>query len=141
MVRSKQVDPRIAAFRDLETRTANAWKSKFQQQLALAVSYLPTTKPRTLEDRVAVNDLIKLLNKLLSGRPRGRVASNLTSRHLPAEFQVRQGQKSWCIKHGRRRAPASVTNELIADAIKKDSSISADELRRLVWKKGGISAK
>jgi hypothetical protein len=70
MVRSKQVDPRIAAFRDLETRTANAWKSKFQQQLALAVSYLPTIKPQTKEDRAAIEDLIKSLKKkYLRGPP------------------------------------------------------------------------
>jgi hypothetical protein len=140
MVRSKQVDPRIAAFRDLETRTANAWKPKFQQQLALAVSYLPTTKPQTQEDRAAIEDLIKSLKKkYLRGRPRGKATSRLprvpnnpprAEKVAAVVVQVEQARLSWLIKNpDRRRVPPAVTKKQIADAI-KGSDISADEIRR-----------
>jgi hypothetical protein len=154
-------DPAVtAATRDYETWVTNAWKSEFQQQLALAASYLPSTKPLTANDRHAVEDLIRSLKKLLRGAPLGRRGkSDLISipksdfiRMLPPAAEravaqlVREGQKFWCKENGRQRVPPSKTTELIAEAIKQiifqwsmpaaaAAKISADEVRRLLSKK------
>jgi hypothetical protein len=140
---------RHAAFRDGETRLVNAWKSEFQQQLAFAASHLPTTKPRTPEDRVAVNDLIKLLKKMLSGRPHGRIRSLTLAAERAAATLTRERLQRWCKENGRRRAGARKLATTVANAIKTIafqfhvpvSEIRPDEVRRLATKKGGISAK
>jgi hypothetical protein len=129
------------ALRDLETRTSHAWKSKFQQQLKLAESYFPTTRPQTREDRAAVEDVIESLKKLLRGRPPGkatydpsrvRVENDPSPEDMVAVVvvQVEQAQLSWLTKNKRRRVPGKITNELI-DKFTKDTNIDAAKIRKI----------
>jgi hypothetical protein len=151
---------RDAAFRDLETHTANTWKSKFQKQLALAASYLPSTRPQTQEDRAAVKNLIKSLTKFLRGRihekahiPSGvertpavrakQAAAKRAAAEDIAAHLLRTRKQLWCKENGRQRAPAWKTAELTPQVIKQISiqcsvpaaQIRAYEVRKLANKK------
>jgi hypothetical protein len=124
---------RIAALHDLETRSLNAWKSEFQQKLARAKSYLPSTKPRTEEDREAVRDFIWHLKGLLSGRPAGPsrpwrkkrgervlVPEAIEAAAVDAIAQlVREGQKVWRKENDVQRVPRWRTDELVNDFTKQ----------------------
>ena len=134
---SSPPDP-LAALRDLETRSANAWKSSFQQRLALWASHFPTPtekeKPLTDDDKRAVADVIGRLQKLLRGRPRGEkvqwtnpdllilekseLARAMRSAALQAAAdRVRDGLRKWCKENDYERVPASKTDELFAELI------------------------
>jgi hypothetical protein len=153
-----QKKERIAAFRDLETRTAGEWE--FHNKLELAASYLPSTKAATESERLALADFIQRVQKLLpKGRSRGRAhipsetkatnAERVRELRLAAERGVaqlvRERKKLWCKENGRWRisAKSGVTTGLIADAIKQISfqcgvpaaQIRADEVGKLVNKK------
>jgi hypothetical protein len=132
---------RITALHDLETRSVNAWKSEFQQKLARAKSYLPSTRARTEQDREAVQDFIQYLRKkLLSGRPEGsnrpwtkdeQGVERRVEQHLRDERVlilaavnaiaqlVREGQKKWRKENDRQRVPRAVTEKLENDSIKQ----------------------
>jgi hypothetical protein len=153
---------RITALHDLETRSVNAWKSEFQQKLARAKSYLPSTRARTEQDREAVQDLIQYLRKkLLSGRPEGsnrpwtkdkqgverRVEQHLRDERVlvlaavDAIAQlVREGQKKWRKENDRQRVPRAVTEKLENDLMKQIATqrslppAMASKLPRLVRK-------
>lgn len=129
------IGERSKAHRDYETHIANAWRSEFQQQLALGVSYFPSSKPRTPEDRRAVVELIELLKKLLRGAPLGRrrLLGKDHSTEIPmadfmrmaipaAEYaaaqRVRERKQLWREKNARPSVPPSVTAQMIADEIK-----------------------
>ena len=148
--------PVSSAYREYERELVNACRSEYQQQLLRAAAFLPTTKPRTQEDRRALADLIKGLQKQLRGAPVGGSrhssleislseliltlppAANRAAAHL-----VRMRKQTWLKTNDRKRVPPSVTTELISEAIKQISSqwklpspkISADEVRRLLNKK------
>jgi hypothetical protein len=146
-----EVDAVTAARREYEMQIENASKSEYQQALQLAASHLPPTKPLTKGDRRALRDLIKSLQEQLRGRPRGgnpddiRPADLIPAAERAVTELVREGQRLWREKNGRRRVPQSVTAELIAEAIKRISiqcqgsvptaRISAHEVRRLLNKK------
>jgi hypothetical protein len=153
---------RTAAFDDLETRSENAWKSDFQQKLARAKSYLPTTRARTEQDREAVQDFIQYLTKkLLSGRPEGsnrpwtkdeqgverRVEQHLRDERVlilaavdAAAQLVREGQMVWREENDRQRVRRAVTEKLENDSIMGIATqwslppAMASQMRRLVRK-------
>jgi hypothetical protein len=128
---------RTASFDDRETRSDNAWKSDFQQKLARAKSYLPSTKPRTEEDREAVRDFIGHLSKMLSGRPaeprrpwkkhieqRGERVLIPEAVVIDAAVDaiaqlVREGQKVWRKENDAQRVPGWRTDELVNDFTKQ----------------------
>jgi hypothetical protein len=130
---------RVSAFRERLVRSANAWKSPFQQQLALAAAHL-RMKPRTEDDKHALAGHIRSLQKMLGGRPRQRVrwkkddqgieqAGVLERPELervmrPVALQaavnlVREGQRVWCDENRRKYAPTWKTTELIAQSIER----------------------
>src|SRR5262249_36413675 len=97
----------------------------FQQRLQLAASYLPTSKPKTRSDRLAVSDLIKSLQNLLLGRPLGIEPAEITQATLiiAAERAVvqraRELKQLWREENGRQRVPKPVTAALVTDAMKQ----------------------
>ena len=97
-------DRRVKAAYDKEKmRTANAWKSEFQQALARAATYLPSTKPVTREDKRALADFLKPLNKLLKGRPRGGPPRLPPLAEHAAAHLVRERLKLLRKKNGKER--------------------------------------
>ena len=141
-----------AAYDDYCTYIVNASKSKFQQQLSLCGASRPLTKPATKGDRLALDELIKSLQKLRRGRRLGRLDPISLSNPvnlLPAAERVtaqlvRLRKQFWLEKNNRRRVPPAVTSRLIDEATRQISfqwSLSAttridlDEVRRLLNKK------
>jgi hypothetical protein len=123
---------RTAAFDDRETRSENAGKSDFQQKLARAESYLPSTKPRTEEDKRAAQDFMRYLRKeWFSGRPAGpgrpwrkkieqRDGIVLIPQAVIEEAAVdaiaqlvREGQEVWRKENNSPRVPRPKTEELV----------------------------
>jgi hypothetical protein len=164
MTRDRRPSPdelRKAAFDDLEAHGRHAWKSDFQQKLAVAKSHLPSTRPHTEADRRAVQDLIAYLREYLAGRPVGprppwdEQAEQphpinehilVTAAERAAGVLVRGGRKSWCQENHCKRMKPSKLDELIADSIGRivfqwgipkatASKISAAEVRQLANKK------
>jgi hypothetical protein len=134
-----------AAYDEAKMRLANAWKSEFQQALARAATYLPSTKPVTREDKRALADFLKPLKKLLKGRSRGMGPRLPPLAERAGVHLVRERLKLLREQSGKKRiSPKSgVAAKLIADAIKEVSiqfsvppaKISADNISRLVYKK------
>ncbi|MBR1151553.1 hypothetical protein [Bradyrhizobium sp. JYMT SZCCT0428] len=138
-------DSRVkAAYAEAKMRSTNAWKSEFQQDLARAATYLPTTKPATRDDKSALADFLKPLNKLLKGRLR-RGDPLPRSAERAAAHLVRERLKFLREKSGKERITrkSGMPAKLIAEAIKDVSlqlkaplaKISAASVSRLVYKK------
>jgi hypothetical protein len=138
-------DPRVkAAYDEAKMGLANAYKSEFQQALARAATYLPSTKPGTREDKRALADFLKPLNKLLHGRLR-RVDPLPKAAEDAAAHLVLERLKYLREKSGKERITqkSGIPAKLIADAIKEVSvqlnvplaKISADNVSREVYKK------
>ena len=129
---------RAEALADRETRSRHAWKSPFQQKLALAKSRLPSTKARTEKDRQAVKDLIRDLQKLASGRPSGPSVAERAAADLYVGMN-----REWREETGRPRVTQSVMKVNLDKAIERaafmlcisKSAIRADEIRRLARRK------
>jgi hypothetical protein len=125
-----------AADDEFKRRQENAWKSEFQQALALAAAHLPSTKPRTSDDRDAVKKLIEKLRKLLRGRPLGRAPSKMAmvqTAELAAANLVRAAKHLWREESGGQRASLEETEKMIADAIERASihmSVPKEMIRR-----------
>jgi hypothetical protein len=140
-------DPAVKVAHDVATmRAANAWKSEFQQAIALAASHLPLSKPRTLVDRSAVKELIKALQKLLRGqrpRPPVKASPRIPAAEFAAVSIARAAKRLWRINNRRQRVPPEVTEKLITDAIKSaslqfsvpENMIRRDAIKRLLNKK------
>jgi hypothetical protein len=138
--------PRVRAAHDeAKVRLSNAWKSDFQQAIALAASHVPLSKPQTSDDRDAIRKLIETLQELLDGRPLGRATQIVPMVELAAAHLVQERLKLLRLKLGKERISKNMAarDKLIADAIKQVSfqfsippaKISADNIYRLVFKK------
>lgn len=134
-----------AAYDEAKMRLSNASKSEFQQALARAANYLPSTGPVTREDKRALADFIKPLKMLLKGRSRGMGLRFIAMAERAAAYLVRERLKLLRKKSGRKRISpkTGIHAKLIAEAITEVSiqfnvppaKISADTISRLVRKK------
>jgi hypothetical protein len=138
--------PRVKAAHDeARMHLTNAWKSEFQQALARAATYLPSTKPVTREDKRALADFLKPLKKLLKGRSRGMGPRLFAMAERAAAHRVRERLKLFREKDGRKRisSKSGIHRKLIAEAIPEVSTqfnvppakVSADNIFKLLNKK------
>jgi hypothetical protein len=134
-----------AAYDDMRVSVGSAWKSDFQQKLARARSYLPSTKPRTEEDRRAIQVFIRHLEKWLSHRPAGRrvrwmkdedgieqsgvmdssqfQGARMIAAERTAADLVRDMNRRWCKENGcRRLTKPHVWDTHLREAIRRVAS-------------------
>lgn len=126
-------------------RLTIAWKSEFQQALARAETCLPSTRAVTKEDKRALAALIKKLQELGRGRPRGGSPRRPAMAERAAAHLVLERLKNSREETGARRISkkSGILAKLIASARKEVSlqfgvpaeKISADNIASLVNKK------
>ena len=140
-----------AAYGEAKGRATHAWRksSEFQIAMHYAVA-LKTMEPLakflesktllTRSNRLALARFVRSFEAPQRGRPSGRLKSDFYEAQRNVVYLVQLGQQVWRKKYKRQRVPASVTNELIAEAIYEASKVfpkaklSSDDIRALVNK-------